>query len=81
MKETSAITSEQVNAALKFTLTLGQAIHAAGPAGIPSGHLYAQVMGVCPSLSFYTRAIDFLKEKGICREERSHLLVSLLPFA
>ena len=67
-----------MHSALMFTLTLGQAIHAAGPRGIPNGHLYAQVMDKC-EFDFYMRAIGFLKEKGLCKES-NHVLISTLPF-
>ena len=38
------ITPEQGKAWLEVTLAIADAIKAAGPAGIPAGHLYAMVM-------------------------------------
>jgi len=64
------ITTEQVQQALKVTATLAEAIRTLGE--VPSGHLYARVMG---SVNYenYTAAIRTLKNAGLV-EERSHLL-------
>jgi hypothetical protein len=56
-----------VRAAVDLIVTLGQAIAAAGPAGIPSGHLYAMVVGSV-DLDDYTRAVAVLKRTGIVTE-------------
>lgn len=71
------IAQNEVKQALSFAIALAQSIHAAGPGGIPSGHLYAAVMGKC-DLPYYQAAIDMLKKQG-CVKESNHLLTSTLP--
>ncbi len=75
---TATITQNDVKQALAFAIALAQTIHAAGPGGIPSGHLYAQVMGKA-DLPYYQAALDMLKAQGCIKEAPSHLLTSLLP--
>ena len=61
---------EQVKAALSAVMALGEAIKDLG--SVPSGHLYAQVMGHM-SLDNYNAAIGLLKKAGAVKEE-NHLL-------
>jgi hypothetical protein len=70
------VTSEEVGSAAKVLLTIFQAIHAAGPEGVPSGVLYAYVTGVL-TLQQYQSCIELLKKQR-CIEEKNHVLVSLV---
>ena len=71
------MTPSDVHAALDATITLAQAIAAAGPEGVPSGHLYAQLCGVM-SLDAYERMIALLVRVGAI-ERRGYLLVGKVP--
>lgn len=64
------MTREQIAAAVKQLAALAEAIREVGE--IPSGHLYAQVMGVM-SLEAYASAIRALKNAKLV-EEKNHLL-------
>lgn len=61
----------QVKAATLAALALGETIRECGR--VPSGHLYAAVMGHM-SLSCYQQLIGVLKNAGMVREE-SHELI------
>lgn len=65
-------TQQHVTAMLNFIRLVGEAIYEAGPAGIPSGHLYAMLVGKV-SLDTYQYAIGILKDAGVVTEQ-SHLL-------
>lgn len=59
-------TDQNLSAARTLVLVLDilqEIIKGAGTAGIPSGHLYAQLMGKM-SLEQYTKFIDILKDAG-----------------
>jgi hypothetical protein len=71
------VTKEQIEAGMQVVLVVAQAIHAAGSAGMPSGHLYAMLMGKM-ELSQYERIIGILVKNGIIRKD-GHVLTSLLP--
>lgn len=62
------MTREQ--AALQIVVALGETIRSLG--SVPSGHLYAQVMGQI-SLEVFNGAIGVLKKTGAVKEE-NHLL-------
>jgi len=64
--------TNELNSAIQFALALAQSIHAAGPEGIPSGHLYAVVMGKC-DLAYYEGAIRLLVNQGIVRKDGQRL--------
>ena len=59
-------TNQNLSAAQTLVLVLDvlqEIIKGAGTSGIPSGHLYAQLMGKM-SLEQYTKLIDILKDAG-----------------
>ena len=70
----STATKAQVIAALNLTRALEEAIREARR--IPSGHLYAVVMGAM-SMQSYEKAIDMLVRVGAVRREGNDL-ISLL---
>ena len=72
----SNFTASQLQAAKDVVITLGQAIVAAGPGGIPSGHLYAMTCGHL-SLEAYQSAIGLLKRTGLVTEEGHVLKINL----
>ena len=61
-----------VEAYFRNVRALADAIRELGE--IPSGHLYARVMGFM-TLEVYQSMIENLKAAGVVREEPSHLLV------
>jgi hypothetical protein len=63
--------SSQATAAVRVVAALAEAIRDLGQ--VPSGHLYASVMGVM-NLSQYQQAIGILIKAGLV-EDRHHLLV------
>ena len=67
------ITKQEIEAAIEICAILGQAIKKAGPEGVPSGHLYAQVMSAL-SLNTYNTAIASLKRSGLISE--SHFVLT-----
>ena len=67
----SDVTTQQVEAGMRTVLAVGQAIREAGR--IPSGHLYAALMGVL-TLDTYNRVIGLLKKSGCVREEYHELI-------
>lgn len=68
----NTITNDQVKAALEIVKAVAEAIRELG--SVPSGHLYAQLMGHM-SLERYNKVIDTLVRTGLVRKEPSHLLV------
>lgn len=64
-------TEQQVKAALAMCQAMAEAIRDLG--SVPSGHLYAQVMGHM-DLPTYDRIIDTLIRTGLVRKDASHLL-------
>ena len=64
-------------AAIEILKALASTIHESGPQGVPSGHLYASIMGTL-DLQAYQRAIDILVRQGLVRES-GHVLTSLIP--
>ena len=68
---TTSVSNEQVAAGMQAVLAVGQAIRAAKR--VPSGHLYARLMGVL-SLDQYQRIIAILKKSGCVREEYHELI-------
>lgn len=52
-------------------MAISEAIRALG--SVPSGKLYASVMGVM-SLEQFNKVVDILKEAGVVRESQQHLL-------
>lgn len=73
-------TNQNLSAAQTLVLVLDvlqEIIKGAGTAGIPSGHLYAQLMGKM-SLEQYTKFIDILKDAGKVTEI-GHVLRHVTP--
>lgn len=73
-------TDQNLSAARTLVLVLDilqEIIKGAGTAGIPSGHLYAQLMGKM-SLEQYTKFIDILKDAGKVTEN-GHVLRYVNP--
>jgi hypothetical protein len=62
-------------AAIEIIKTIAEAVRSLG--SVPSGHLYARVMGTL-SLDAYTRVIESLKRMGLV-EEKNHLLTWVGP--
>lgn len=62
----------KINQSLDCIRIIGSAIMAAGRDGIPSGHLYAMVMGKM-DLAAYEGAVGLLKRQAII-EENGHVL-------
>jgi len=71
----SRVSQADVEAVVDIILTLSDSIKAAGPDGIPSGHLYAMVLQFLPNLSSFNfqLMIDKLKNAGLVKE-RAYLL-------
>jgi len=63
---------KQVVAILLFAKIVEEAVKDAGPNGIPSGHLYAAMMGRM-NIDTYNYTIGLLKEAGAITEQ-NHLL-------
>lgn len=61
------------SSALRVALAMAEVIRARGSEGIPSGHLYAQVMGSM-DLDTYHAIIASLRRTGLVTESPSHLL-------
>lgn len=66
------MTKEQVRAQITIVQGIAETIRAFGPQGIPSGHLYAMLMGGL-SLEQYDGCINLLKRAGLVTE-KNHLL-------
>lgn len=66
-------TVAQVEAYIEICRTIAEAVKEAGEFGIPSGHVYAMLIGTM-SLQTYEGIIDKLKGAGLIREDNSHLL-------
>lgn len=64
MKESELIT--------EMLIAIGKTVRDAGDAGIPSGHIYARLMGAL-SLDQYNQIISILVKSGII-ENKNHLL-------
>ena len=64
-------TTTQIQGAIKVVAAIAETIRELG--SIPSGHLYAQLMGRM-TIEQYNGVIDTLKNAGLVREE-SHLLI------
>jgi hypothetical protein len=64
--------TNELQAALQIARILAEAIRDAGPMGLPSGHLYAAVMGKV-SLGAYQSILRVLVNKGWVRDS-GHLL-------
>lgn len=67
----------QASALLALTQAVAEAVRAAGPQGIPSGHVYAAVMGSV-GLDAYQSLVKLLKGARLI-EERNHLLTWVGP--
>jgi hypothetical protein len=64
-------TKDQVKAAMAIVLAVGETIRDLGE--VPSGHLYAQLMGRF-TLGEYEKIIDTLVGAGVVEKTPSHLL-------
>ncbi len=51
-----------------ITVTILEAVKAAGPLGAPGGHLYAAMMGSC-TLAQFQRFMAALVQAGVLRKE------------
>lgn len=56
-----------------------QAIHAAGDEGIPSGHLYARMMGYGMRLATYESILAGLVSAGLVQDDHHLLTARPLP--
>jgi hypothetical protein len=65
------MTSEQVQSAITAVSEIGKVIREVKR--IPSGHLYAQLMGVL-SLEKYEMIISLLKKTGLVTEQNNELI-------
>jgi hypothetical protein len=65
------VTKDQVKAAMAVVLAVGEAIRDLGE--VPSGHLYAQLMGRF-SLAEYEKIIDTLIGAGLVEKSPMHVL-------
>jgi hypothetical protein len=65
-------TKQEVQSVLQVVLAVADAIKEFGPEGVPSGHLYAHLMGKL-SIHVYTAIIEQLKSAGLVRES-GHVL-------
>lgn len=63
-------------AAIDIAKAVYECIVAAGPQGVPSGHLYAACMGGGMTLDAYEGCIRLLERAGLIRNER-HLLTAM----
>lgn len=71
-------TRAQLDAAMKQLLAIGEAIREARR--IPSGHLYAIVMGAMP-IESYEKIVGILERAGAVRREGDELVSLLEPLA
>lgn len=69
-------TKRQIRGFMEICLAVADAIKALGP--VPSGHLYAQLMGHM-DLTTYQRIIDTLVNAEVVRRDPSHLLTWVGP--
>lgn len=67
-------TATNAKAHLAAIKALAEAIHDAGPQGIPSGTLYAAFMAHGISLESYNRLLDAIVRTGLVKVEPSHLV-------
>lgn len=74
---TANVTKTEIAAALACVQAIAAAIKEAGPQGIPSGHLYAALMGKL-SIENYEKCIGILVRSKVIEKRASHLLVSLI---
>lgn len=72
------VTKADVVSAIQFIKTIYECVAAAGPQGIPSGHLYAQLMGAL-SLESYERAVAMLVKTKLVKSEGHLLTATALP--
>lgn len=63
---------EGLKAVIQSCRLIIDAIRAAGPAGVPSGHLYARLMGQL-SLEEYQRLMEIVKGTGLINERNNVL--------
>jgi hypothetical protein len=63
-------TQKEIEAGIKTVLAVAEAIKSLG--SVPSGHLYARVMGFL-SLSQYNQIIGILKKQGLIEESYHEL--------
>jgi hypothetical protein len=66
----------QKKAILMLLETIHSAVKEAGPMGIPSGHLYAMLMGFGFDLQTYESFIDALVQSGKIKNS-NHLLTAV----
>lgn len=72
MGKLNQISKEDIRAAVEIASAVAQVIQSAGE--IPSGELYAHLMGTM-DIETYERLIQSMINTGLIRRERSHLLV------
>jgi hypothetical protein len=63
--------NQELNSAIRFVAAIGQAIKELG--SVPSGHLYAQLMGRM-TLSQYQNILSLLERSGLIKIGNDHLI-------
>lgn len=58
------MTQTQIKAIIGLVDAIGEAVAAAGPQGIPSGHLYAAMMGLGCSLAQFNGLVSIAVKVG-----------------
>jgi hypothetical protein len=69
------LTAQQATATIDILKTFLECIKMSGSQGIPSGHLYAQVMAYCP-LDKYEALITIIIKTGLVKKQ-GHLLIAV----
>lgn len=71
-------TPQQLTAAIEAAAALLQMIASHGAQGIPSGHLYAHVVGIFPDLGSYEACLGLLVKSQLVRREGLLLIAAKL---
>lgn len=77
MSNVSPTVSAEIKSALSVLQTVAEAIRDAGE--IPSGHLYAVLMGMGCSLENYNRILGMLTRSGLVEVTPGHLVRWVAP--
>lgn len=64
---------EQVVAVVELITAVGDIIREAGPAGLPSGHLYAMLMAKGISYNGYQQMIGAMQSAGVVKQSNNVL--------
>lgn len=76
LADSKGMTKEQINAGLKTVLAIAESIRELG--SVPSGHLYAHLMGSL-TLESYEKIIQILVNQDLVKKHPSHLLEWIGP--